>query len=168
MLAVCAVLMATPAHAQQPPSSAAPTAPTPAPLATNLQLTLGAWNAFRAGSHEEAVARADECIRQFRGAADRMEANLKAAKASLLKGKASPADQVLVGQYEVLHDVARCFLIKGMAEEKMGHSDAARAAYAEATNYTQARVHDPATGSFWSPAAKAAARLAHLKDVRSQ
>jgi hypothetical protein len=94
-----------------------------------------------------------------------METNLKAAKAGLPKGKASPTDQALVGQYEVLHDVAWCFLIKGVAEEKLGHRDAARVAYDQATNYTHARIHDPATDSFWSPAEKAAERLAHLKDA---
>jgi hypothetical protein len=104
MLALCAVLIANPAPAQQPPSPASPTPPTPVALATNLQLTLGAWNAFRAGNNEQAVAKADQCIQQFRGVADQIEANLNAEKAGLPKGKASPADQRLVDQFEVLRN----------------------------------------------------------------
>jgi hypothetical protein len=165
MLALCAVLIANPAPAQQPPNATSPTPATPAPLATNLQLTLEAWNAFRAGDNNGAIAKADQCIQQFRDVADQIEANLAAEKESLPKGKASPADKRQVDQYEVLHDVARCCLIKGLAEEKLGHQDAAREAYAAATKFKQARIHDPATDSFWSPAEKAAERLANLKDA---
>lgn len=162
-LALCAVLIANPAGAQQAPFGASSTPATPAPLAANLELTLAAWNAFRAGHNEQAIAKADQCIQQFRGAADRIEARLEAEKASLPKGKSSPADQRLVDRYEVLHDVARCFLIKGMAQEKLAHRDAAQAAYAAATKYKNARVRDPATDSFCSPAEKAAQRLENLK-----
>ena len=165
MLALCAVLIANPAPAQQQPGPVSPTPPTPAPLATNLQLTLGAWNAFRAGDYETAIAKAGLCIQQFGAIADQLEANLDAEKASLPKGKASPTDKQLVDRYEVLHDVARCFLIKGMAEEKLDHKEAARAAYAAATKYKYARIHDPATDSFWSPAEKAAERLADHADA---
>ena len=165
VLALCVVLVANPALAQQPPSSASPTPPTPAPLAVNLQLTLGAWNAFRAGNTEQAIAEADQCIGRFRDFADRIESNLNAEKVTLPKGKASLADKTLVDQYEVLHNVARCFLIKGMAEQKLGHQEAAREAYAAATKYKHARIHEPATDSLWPPAEKAAERLADLKDA---
>ena len=164
-LALCAVLITKPARAQQAPGAASPTSPSPAPLATNLQLTLEAWNAFRAGDNEKAIAKAGQCIQQFQGVADRIEVHLDAEKASLPKGKASSAEKGQVDQYEVLHDVARCFLLKGLAEEKLGHQDAARSAYAAATKYKQARIHDPATDSFWSPAEKAAKRMAALKDA---
>ncbi len=165
VLALCTVLIANPAPAQQPPNPASPTAPSPAPLATNLQITLAACNAFRAGDNETAIAKADQCIRQFRDVADRIQTKLDAEKATIPKGKVSPGEKRQVDQYEVLHDVARCFWIKGLAEEKLGHEEAAREAFTATMKYKHARSHDPATDSFWSPAEKAAERLARLKDA---
>lgn len=159
MLTLSIMLAANPGDAQ---NQATPTAPTPAPLATNVQMTLEAWNAFRAGDNETAIAKAENCIRQFRDAANRIQTTLDSEKANLPKGKVSPADKKRMDQYEVLHNVARCFLIKGLAEEKLNRLEAARTAYAETKKYTHARIHDPATDSLWSPAEKAAERLAKL------
>jgi len=159
------MLAANPGDAQNHPVASTPTPSTPGPLATNVQITLEAWTAFRAGDNETAFAKADQCIRQFRDVADRIQTRLDAEKQSLPKGKASPTDKKRVDQYEVLHNVARCFLIKGLAEEKLNHLEAARTAYAEAKKYKHARIHDPATDSFWSPAEKAAERLADPKNT---
>jgi hypothetical protein len=164
LLTLSIILAANPGDAQNQPSPTAPAPAAPGPLATNVQITLEAWTAFRAGDNETAVTKADQCIRQFRDVADRIQTRLNLQKESLPMGTASPSDKKRVDQYEVLHNVARCFLIKGLAEEKLNHFDAARTAYAEATRYKHARIHDPATDSFWSPAEKAAERLADSKN----
>ena len=165
MLTLAIILAANPGDAQNQPATTAPIPPASGPLATNVQISLEAWTAFRAGDNETAIAKADQCIRQFRDVADRIQTRLDAEKESLPKGKASPTDKKRVDQYEVLHNVARCFLIKGLAEEKLNHLEAARTAYAEAKKYKHARIHDPAADSFWSPAEKAAERLADPKNT---
>ena len=91
--------------------------------------------------------------------ADQIQANLESAKATLPKGRVSEADRKRIAKYQVLHDVATCLLIKGQAEEKLGHKAEARKAYTQARKYSQARISKPDGELFWSPAEKASEAL---------
>ena len=148
----CAQNEPTPAQ----PLPATPNAPAvPAQKTAHEQATTDAWAAFRAGDNQTAIAKADQCITPYRDAADRSQATLEADKVTLPKGKTSEVDKKRIAQYQILHDVATCFLIKGWAEEKLGHKEEARKAYTETKKYTHARSSRPTGELFWSPAEKA-------------
>ncbi len=123
------------------------------------KFTAEAWAAFQAGQYATAITNADQCIAKFGEAASRSQAILKSEKATFPLGKLSEADKARIGQYQILHNVATCFLIKGWAEEKLGHKEEAMKAYAEAKKYTYARSSRPTGASFWSPAEKASEKL---------
>ncbi len=118
-----------------------------------------AWAAFQAGRYATAITNADQCIARFGEAANRIQAILESEKATLPTGRVSEADKKRIASYQILHDVATCFLIKGWAEEKLGHRAEARKAYAETKKYTYARSSRPTGNSFWSPAEKASEPL---------
>lgn len=145
--------------AQKEPSPAPPPQATPAQVPLDEQATTEAMAAFKAGHNDTAIAKADECISRYRAAADRIQSILETNKIILPKGKVSAADKKRIARYQILHNVATCFLVKGWAEDKLGNSEAARRAYVEASRYTYARVCDPKTGQFWSPAEVATERL---------
>jgi tetratricopeptide (TPR) repeat protein len=130
-----------------------PAAPAQKPI--NAQATAGAWAAFLAGENEKAITNANRCIERFRDAADRIQSHLETEKAALPKGVVSTAEKQHLAKYQILHDVATCYLIKGWAEEKLGHKEEARKAYTKTKKYTHARSSRPTEESFWSPAEKA-------------
>lgn len=143
------------------PLPATPNAPAvPAQKTAYEQATADAWAAFRAGDNQTAIAKANQCVTPYRDAADRSQAKLEANQVTLPKGTVSEAEKKRIAQYQILHDVATCFLIKGWAEEKLGHKEGARKAYAEAKRYTYARTLDSTRESYWSPADTASERLA--------
>lgn len=149
-------------------SACAQDASAPAPRASdrspwneplNEKFTTEAWVAFQAGQYRTAITNADQCIARFGEVANRSQAILESEKATLPTGTVSEADKKLIAPYQILHDVATCFLIKGWAEEKLGHKEEAKKAYTEATKYTYARSSRPTGETFWSPAEKASERL---------
>ena len=149
-----------------PQSEPAPAPPKPAtrwqqPL--HQQATAESLAAFRTGENETAITKANECIARFADAANRIQDILAEQKATLPTGKVSEADKRSIARYQILHDVATCFLIKAWAEEKLGHKDAARKAYVEAGKYTFARMKEGTEDLFTSPAEIASERLSHLK-----
>jgi tetratricopeptide (TPR) repeat protein len=151
------------ACAQNEPPPAPPQNASPCQTPLNEQATAEAWAAFRAGENERAITNADQCIARFGEAANRIQAILEEEKATLPKGAVSEADKKRIARYQILHDVATCFLIKGWAEEKLGHKEEARKAYTEARKYTHARSSMPTGESLWSPAEKASESLAKLQ-----
>lgn len=129
----------------------------------NVQLTVAAWDAFNAGNYQQAIARADKCINEFRGSADREQVELQNSKAPLPpKGKVSEEEKKRILARGLLNDVATCFFIKGRSAENVGRIPEAREAYLAASKYTYARTWDP-KGWFWSPAEAASDRLTTLK-----
>jgi len=145
------------AQNEPPPAPASPSFPLHRPI--HAEATAEAWVAFRSGDNETAIAKADQCINRFGDAADKVQSILETNQVNLPKGAVSPADQKRIAEFQVLHDVATCALIKGWAEEKLGHQKESREAYARAQKYTYARVQDSAGEPFWSPAEKASERL---------
>jgi len=129
----------------------------------NVQLTVAAWDAFNKRDFDTAIADADRCISEFRGSADRDQAQLQEAEAPLPpKGKVSEADKTAIFARGLLNDIATCFFIKGRSAEHLGRKDEAKLAYETAAKYTYARCWDP-KGWFWSPAEAASDRLATLE-----
>ena len=126
------------------------------------KVTADAWAAFQAGQYAAAITNADRCIGIFGEAAHRSQAVLDSEKVTLPTGAVSEAERKRIAPYQMLHDVATCFLIKGWAEEKLGHKAEAKNAYKEAKKFTHARSSRPKGDSFWSPAEKAAEHLAGL------
>lgn len=124
--------------------------------------TTDAWVAFQKGQYDAAITNADLCIARFGEAAARSQAALDAGKVTLPTGNVSEAERKCIAQYAILNDVATCHLIKGWAEEKLGHKLEARKAYLEAKNLTLARCSRPNGDSFWSPAENASGHLAGL------
>ncbi len=121
--------------------------------------TADAWTAFQNTQYAAAITNADLCIARFGEAANRSQAALDSAKVTLPTGVVTEAGRKSIAQYGILHDVATCLLIKGWAEEKLGHTAKARTAYKEARKLTHARSSRPKGDSFWSPAENAAGHL---------
>lgn len=165
-MAVAAVAIKAPARSEPPRGPVLPSTPAQKPIYE--QATAEAWTAFRSGNNETAIAKADECISRFRAAADRIQSILETNKPDLPIGKVSETDKERIARYQIVHDVATCLLIKGWAEERLGHIAAARKAYAETEKYTCARASDSNGNSFWSPAEAASKRLAKLSGSSSQ
>ncbi len=129
----------------------------------SIEVTVSAWEAFNKGNHEAAIATAERCINEFRGAANKQQAELERANAPLpLTGEVSGEDMRDILSHQLLNDVATCFYIKGWAAENLGRIEEAKQAYRAASKYTYARAWDP-RGSFWSPAEAAQGRLAALR-----
>lgn len=128
----------------------------------NVVVTKKAWDAFNANHYEEAIRHADECIREFRGAANRKQAELASAKSPVPPvGTVSESEKTTILARGLLNDVATCYFIKGRAAERLERVAEARSAYKDAMTYTYARCWDP-KGWFWSPAEVAADRLGAL------
>lgn len=156
------------APAQNVPTPAPPLPATPFQKPINEQATAEAWTAFQSGDNATAIAKADVCISRFGKAADRIETILETNKVSLPSGQVSQAEKKRITRYQILNDVATCLLIKGWAEEKLGHVAEAKRAYTKARKYTQARTTSPNEESFWSPADAASERLTKLSKASSQ
>jgi len=129
----------------------------------NVDLTQAAWQAFNKEDFTEAIAKAEKCITEFRGAAEREQAKLKDAKEpEPPTGAVSEAEKKKIMARGLLNDVATCFYIKGRSLESLGKKEEARQTYQETAKYTYGRCWDP-KGGFWSPAETAQDRLATLK-----
>ena len=132
-------------------------------LSSNEKATADAWDAFNAGKYETAITNANLCIDGFRSAATRLQKQLLKEKADLPTGAVSDDVKKKILGNGLLNDVGVCYFIKGKAEEKLGRAKDARKAYTEAKKLTCARVWDPQSGQFWSPAEAAGDGLAALK-----
>lgn len=150
--------------AQNESGPPAPPPPASPPLKESLhqKAVTEAWAAFQAGQYESAITSADQCIARFGAAANRSQAVLDSEQATLPTGAVSEAEKKRIAPYQILHDVATCFLIKGWAEEKLGHKAEARKAYTKAKKYTHARSSWPTGELFWSPAERASEHLTKL------
>jgi hypothetical protein len=114
--------------------------------------TAAAWEAFAKGQFPDAIAHADICIREFRGAARRRQAELTDKREVTPNGRVNAQQEKQIFNSGTLNDVATCYYIKGRAADKLGQKDVAAIALAEATKYPAARAWDPKGGWFWSPA----------------
>ena len=126
----------------------------------NVVLTTAAWRAFNAKDYPQAIAKAQECIDEFRGSADREQAELEKQKVpSPAKGKVTEVEKQAIFARGLLNDVGTCYFIIGRSAEYLDRKDLSREAYTHAARYTYARTWDPG-GWFWSPAEAAKDRVA--------
>jgi hypothetical protein len=129
----------------------------------NVELTTAAWDAFNKKDFPRAIANAEKCIGEFRGAADREQDSLEKAGTPLPPtGKVSNDAKALIISRGLLNDVATCYYIKGRSAQELGRRDEAIGAFEAAAKYTYARSWDP-QGWFWSPAEAAKDRLTSMK-----
>lgn len=126
------------------------------------QATTEAWAAFKAGDHALAIARADECIDRFSPSANGIQALLEKENARLPTGKVSAEERERIGQYQILHDVAACLMIKAWSEEQLGKTEAAITTCSKVMKYTFARVSESNGDPIWSPSERAAQQLKKL------
>lgn len=143
----------------------------------NEELTTSAWDAYKGGQFEEAIRRADECLKLFDSDARSLQDELKEKKTPSPKiGKTSDSERDEILGRGPLNDVATCFFIKGETYSKMAEwatgaehvrlLAAAKKAYEEAAHFTYARCWDP-RGWFWDPARTANNRLRSLSPIRT-
>jgi len=129
----------------------------------NVQLTKQAWDAFNEEDYERAIVHAEECINEFRGAADREQKQLEEDHVPLPpKGKVSDQQKEIILARGLLNDVATCFWIKGRSAENLERIEEAKQAYQATLRYTYARCWDP-KGWFWAPSEAASDRLSQLQ-----
>ena len=121
-----------------------------------------AWEALAAGKSEAAITNANVWINGFHVQATQLQQKLQSENADLPTGAVSDDIKSKILENGVLNNVAACYFIKGEAFSKMGRTEDARKAYAEAKKLTFARVWDP-QGWFWSPADAANDKLEALK-----
>jgi hypothetical protein len=132
-------------------------------VSLNEALTTAAWDAYNDKDYGKAIAKAQECVDEFKASADREQAKLENEGVPLPPtGKVSDAEWHVIIERGLLNDVATCYFIIGRSAEHLGQIDVARGAYGHAMKYTYARTWDPA-GFFWSPAEAAGDRLSNLR-----
>jgi hypothetical protein len=130
----------------------------------NVRLTTAAWEFFNKKDYRSAIAKAQECIIEFQGSANREQAELKGQSAPVPPtGKVSDEEKTVIFQRGLLNDVATCFFIQGRAAESLGLIEDAKRAYHQAETYPYARTWDSGGQFFWSPAQAATDRLSLLK-----
>jgi hypothetical protein len=145
--------------------TAGPTQSVPvAGLPSNVRLTAAAWDFYNKKNYRAAIAKAQECIQEFQGSANKEQAELKGQSAPVPPtGKVSEEDKASIFQRGLLNDVATCFFIQGRSAESLGLLEDAKRAYRQAETYPYARTWDPGGQFFWSPAQAAMDRLSTLK-----
>src|SRR5205823_5634077 len=118
----------------------------------NARLTLESWTALNRGDYEQAIAKADECIRIYVAAANELQTQLQNVQAPQPDPGRPQNDEEKnsILRRGPLNDVATAFFIKGRAAEALGRRDLAIQAYQSALKYSYARCWDP-KGWFWSP-----------------
>lgn len=132
-------------------------------LSSNTRMTNAAWAAFNAKDYSNAIAKAQQCIDEFVGGANREQAELEKKNTPLPpNGKVSSTEKDVIMERGLLNDVATCYFIAGRSAEYLKNIELARTSYLQAAKYTYARTWDPG-GWFWSPAEAAADRLSQLK-----
>lgn len=128
----------------------------------NQRVTAEAWSALSAGDNRAAIEKSNECIERFGKSADTMQFILERQKAVLPTGDVSAEERGSVDRYQILHDLATCYLIRAWAEERLGRKNEAIADYKQVRHYTYARIKKQPAGSYWSPAEVAAQELERL------
>jgi hypothetical protein len=145
------------------------------------QLTTEAWAAFNKADFKAAIAKAQECIRNFKDDADdKQEALRKKNTPEPPTDEFSASEREEILKRGPLNDVATSFFIIGESEEELyrrekdkdkdkdkdrdpQHNQRAKEAYKEACKYTYARTWDSSgKGFFWSPSKKACRRADRL------
>lgn len=133
-------------------------------LPLDVRLTKQAWDTYNKKKYESAIRYAEECINEFKGAADREQHGLEQENASLPPtGKVSDQERETIWKRGLLNAVGTCFYIKGRSLEALGQKQEAITVYKEASRYTYARCWDPKIKIFWSPAETALDRLQLLE-----
>jgi len=128
----------------------------------NVQLTKAAWDAFNDRKYDEAVLKADNCIKEFEGQALLEQGKLETEKAPQPPdGAVSKEGAERIHKSGLLNDVATCFFVKGRALEEQHRYSQARTAYEKAAGLSYGRTWDP-KGWFWSPAQASEGRLKTL------
>jgi hypothetical protein len=116
--------------------------------------------------YKTAKERAEECVKEFKGDAERLQAKL--AEEGAVKppiGSASWFVRRRIHQNGLLNDVATSWWLIGRCAGKLGQMEEARQAYQRAQKLTYARCWDPKMKIFWSPALKAGDDLDNLDEA---
>lgn len=133
-------------------------------LPLDVRLTKHAWDAYNKKKYESAIRYAEECINEFKGAANRGQRKLEQEDTPLPPtGKVPEQEREIIWERGLLNAVGTCFYIKGRSLEALGQKQESIAAYKEASRYTYARCWDPKIKIFWSPAEAALDRLQLLE-----
>jgi hypothetical protein len=128
----------------------------------HMAFTERAWADYKAGDYQAALDPAGRCVREFKGAADRLQEQLAGDRVQIPEGKVGPEEQARIFENGVLNDVATCLWIMGRSRENLRQFDQARQAYEQAKLLTHARCWSPEDRTFWSPALKAIDDLENL------
>ncbi|WP_435006068.1 hypothetical protein P12x_003737 [Tundrisphaera lichenicola] len=114
--------------------------------------TEAAWKAFVSGQYMLAIEHADRCIKEFRGTANRKQAELKKGRTKVPNGIVSDALKKQIHGNGPLNDVATSYYIKGRAWDRLSDKGKTQVALLEAIKYPDARSWDAKGGWFWAPA----------------
>lgn len=131
------------------PPAAAPTPTATAPITgDSARMTAEAWNAYNASDYALAIEKAQECIDTFGDQALEMQGAVAAPPKT---GAVSEAEQAEIHKNWALNDVGASYYIQGVSYQALEQNDAARTAYEQCRNFSNARVWDPDGKFFWSP-----------------
>lgn len=121
-----------------------------------------AWQQYAAGDDEGAIKTTSACLFEALDDARLMQSELDSAKTEepAIGGidPASPAARKIFDR-GVLNDAAACAIVQAKSQSRLGHCQAAAAAYGTAQTLSYARVWDGSQSIFWSPARAAKAWL---------
>jgi hypothetical protein len=168
-----------PPAANRPPAPPAPPAPAdstnPAPppicaaaresMPLNEQYATCAWTAFNNRDYQQALSVTEQCLDEFeqqalRDQRDVAQANRPTPDAGTAVTESQKREILARG---VLNDVAACQFVRGRALERLQRTEEAISAYQGVQRFPDARVWDARPQIFWSPAQRAADRIAGLR-----
>ncbi len=131
-------------------------------------LTEASWISFDKGQYEEAIKKAEKCIKEFGD--DAIEKQQKLTNNNIpLPPEGEDSVNISKERREeifkrgVLNDVAACWFIKAKSLEELNKNEDAKKAYQATAQFTYARVWDPKWKGFWSPSKKAQSILNRLQ-----
>jgi len=121
---------------------------------SSMSIVVEAWDAFNQQDYARAIAKSDECIGKFSGAAQKMQGSLK-------DFPTGTNDQIHA--YYALNDVATAHYIKAESLRKSDRATEAAAVYQDLLDkYAFGQCWDP-RGWFWKPAVVAREKLQMIK-----
>ncbi len=122
-----------------------------------------AFDEFNRLEYDQAITKANDCIEKFKSGADSLQASLETEQRPMYPtGTIVGSQRQEVFDNGMLNAVAGCYWIKARSYHAKGNLEQAKETYLITTQYTYARIYDPAGDFFWSPADDAGQRVKQI------
>jgi tetratricopeptide (TPR) repeat protein len=127
----------------------------------NQKLTKEAWDYYNNRNFENAIEKANECIKLYRGQAELKQEELLKKGTSKPNSTPDSKEKKEIFSRGLLNDVATCYYIKGASYEELKKNEEAVKSYSKAEYFTYAMCWDP-QGWFWNVSEAASGKLKEM------